>query len=136
LRVNSRVKALYFLHGCGHAKPVPFAEYIMHYKGGSSIPVALIPVGSSRRMAAKRLGALKPILQDWWPSGYEPEDFPHAHRAIVFNAADPGLYERFIYSLEWINPRPKKEISFIEVRVDPAAGPTLALIAVTALVLC
>jgi hypothetical protein len=53
--------------------------------------------------------------------------------ATVFNPADPTEYERYLYTLEWINPRPKEEISHIEVRVDSEAGPTLALIAATAL---
>ena len=53
--------------------------------------------------------------------------------AIVFNQADPTEYERYLYTLEWINPRPKDEVDFIEIRVNPKAGPTLALIAITAL---
>ena len=54
--------------------------------------------------------------------------------AAVFNPADPMEYERYLYTIEWINPRPKDEISHVEVRVDSKAGPTLSLIAVTALV--
>ena len=53
--------------------------------------------------------------------------------AVVFNPADPMEYERYLYTLEWINPRPREEVSFIEIRVDPTAGPALVLIAVTAL---
>ena len=131
--VNGRVKALYFLHGCGYAKPVPFAEYVMQYKGGESSRIALVPVGASRNIALEQLGDLKPNLQDWWPDPYEHEDHPHAHRVAVFNPTEPGVYERFLYSLEWINPKPEEEIETIEVRVDPTAGPTLALLAVTAL---
>ena len=61
-------------------------------------------------------------------------DYPHAHHVTIFNPADPIEYERYLYTLEWLNPRPMDEISEIEVRVDPKAGPTLALIAVTALI--
>ena len=132
VQVNAPVKALYFLHGCGYARPVSFAEYVMNYRGGESSRVALVPLGSSRGVALKQLGSLKPNLQDWWHE-YEHEDFPHAHQVVVFNPAEPGVYERFLYSLEWINPRPEEEIGTIEVRVDPKAGPTLALTAVTAL---
>lgn len=83
--------------------------------------------------APKQSGGLKPNLQDWWPE-YEPQAFPHAMYATIFNPADTLAYERTLYTLEWINPRPKEEISRIEVRVNPDAGPALALIAVTALV--
>jgi hypothetical protein len=73
-----------------------------------------------------------PNLQDWW-EGYPQVDFSHAHRVTVFDPANPGAYERTLYTLEWINPRPEEALTFIEVKVDPKAGPTLALIAVTAL---
>ena len=132
LPVERPVKALYFLHGCGWANSLPFAEYIMHFKNGKAATVPLIPFGPSSQLALKHLGRLKPNIQDWWPLS-EPQDFPHAMHAVVFNAADPMEYERYLYTLEWINPRPRDEVSHVEVRVDPKAGPTLALIAVTAL---
>ena len=157
LPVGGHVKALYFLHGCGWALPVAFAEYIVHFasrKTGESLPagaashpvssspvfllnsgkvarIPLIPIGPPSQRAFQRL-KLKPNLQDWWPAR-EQCDFPHAKYVTIFNPADPQEYERYLYTLEWINPRPKDEISHVEVRVDPKAGPTLALIAVTAL---
>ena len=130
--VGGRVKALYFLHGCALAKPVPFAEYIMHFKTGKKAMVPLIPLGGSSRRGHRRNGKLKPNLQDWWP-GFEQQDFPHAYHATIFNPVDPEDYERTLYSLEWINRWPDQGVSHIEVRVDPKAGPTLALVAVTAL---
>jgi hypothetical protein len=130
--VNCRVKSLYFLHGCGYEAPVSFAEYVMHDERGNSSRVPLVPLGLPQRTAHKHLRGLKPNLQDWW-SGYPQRDFPHAHHVTVYNPADPAGYERTLYSLEWINPHPEDEIRYVEVRVDPKAGPTLALIAVTAL---
>jgi DNA-binding LacI/PurR family transcriptional regulator len=131
VKLENRVKALYFLHGCGFAKPVPFAEFVMHYRNGGSFRLPLIPLGNSSLPPLKRLG-LEPNVQDWWP-GCRQYDFPHAHRLKVFDPAAPAAYERFLYSLEWINPRPADELSFIEVQVDPDAGPTFALVAMTAL---
>ena len=116
LKLEARVKALYFLHGCGSARPGPFAWYVMHYKKGDAISVPLIPLGKSRVLAAKELGKLKPNIQDWWTPAFEQENFPHAYHAAVFNPADPAAYVRALYSLEWINPRPADEVSFIEVR--------------------
>jgi DNA-binding LacI/PurR family transcriptional regulator len=132
LQLGRRVKALYFLHGCGHAEPVRFAEYSMHFQNGKTARVPLIPIGPSLEFALKETGRSKPNLQDWWPE-YEPRDFPHALYATVYNPADPQEYTRNLYTLEWINPRPQDKLSHIEVSVDPEAGPTLALIAVTAL---
>jgi len=135
LPVRGRVKALYFLHGCGYAlaQPAGFAEYRIHFKTGADASVPLIPIGSSKGWARRHFGKLKPNVQDWWP-GYEQRDFPHAKYVTVFNPADAQEYERYLYTLEWINPRPQEELSHIEARADPEAGPTLALIAVTALV--
>ena len=133
LPVERRVKALYFLHGCGWARSLPFAEYIMHFKNGKTSIIPLVALGPSPQMARNRPGLMKPNIMDWWPLS-APRDFPHAMHAVVFNPADPMEYERYLYTLEWINPRPKDEVGFIEIRVDPKAGPTLALVAVTALV--
>jgi hypothetical protein len=129
---NSLVKALYFLHGCGYATPEPFAEYRIHFKTRKPARVTLIPMGFGKQMKRPRPGNLQPTLQDWW-SGAARRDFPHAQYVTVFNPTNPNEYERYLYTLEWINPQPKDEISHIEVQVDPEAGPTLALIAVTAL---
>ena len=132
LPVGGPLKALYFLHGCGSAQPVAFAEYRIHFKKGGDARIPLVPLGPSTELARRRLGMLKPNLQDWWP-GIEQQDFPHAKSFTVFNPAEPGEYERYLYTLEWVNPQPVEEISHIEVIVDPGAGPTLALIAVTVL---
>lgn len=132
IALNSPVRALYFLHGCGHAQPVPFAEYLIYFKRGKLAKVPLLPLGAAKRAKHPLRGSLQPNLQDWWPENPQ-QDFPHARFVTVFNPADPQAYERYLYTLEWINPRPKDVISRIEVRVDPEAGPTLALIAVTAL---
>ena len=132
LPVGARIKALYFLHGCGWAKSVPFAKYIMRFTDGTTAEVPLVASGQSQRLARKRLGRMKPNIQDWWPLE-APRDFSHAMFAAVFNPSDLEDYERYLYTLEWINPSPGRELSRIEVRVDPKAGPTLALVAVTAL---
>lgn len=132
IAVNIPLKALYFLHGCGRAQPLPFAEYLIHFKQGRTARVPLLPMGAAKQNKPQRRDHLKPNLQDWWPENAQ-QDFPHARYVTIFDPADPQAYERYLYTLEWINPRPKDEISHIEVRVNPDAGPTLALIAVTAL---
>jgi len=132
LPVKLQTKALYFLHGCGYAIPIPFAEYIIHFASGRQSTVPLVPLGLTKGNPPKFQKHMQPNVQDWW-EGYEQRDFPHAHRATVFNVVDPTAYERTLYSLEWINPRPNDEVSSLEVRVDPKAGPILALISVTAL---
>lgn len=133
LLVNKRIKALYFLHACGWVKwQEPFAEYRIHFKKRTPITIPLIPIGLPRSTSNQRSGRLKPNIQDWWRTD-DAQDFPHAMYAKVYNPALPLEYERLLYTLEWINPHPASEIDFIEIQVDPKAGPALALIAVTAL---
>ena len=132
LTVDTRVKALYFLHACGWARSTQFAEYIMHFENGKTSTVPLVSLGPSPLPADMRQARLKPNIKDWWPLS-DTRDFPHALHAVVFNPADPTEYARLLYTLEWINPRQQDEISHIEVRVDPEAGPALVLVAVTAL---
>jgi len=132
VKVNLQTKALYFLHGCGYAKSVAFAEYIIHFASGHKSSIPLVPLGLTGGNLPKPPKHLRPNLQDWW-DGYEQRDFPHAHHATVYDVANPTSYERTLYSLEWINPRPTDKVCSIEVCVDANAGPVLALVAVTAL---
>ena len=130
--VKGCYSALYFLHGCGWGEAdKPSAKYIIHFKTKKIVTIPLIPIGPFQNPPPKRSASLQPNIQDWW-SDLKPQDFPHAMYATVFNPANPPEYQRTLYTLEWINPRPKEEISFIEIQVDPKAGPTLALIAITA----
>ena len=130
--VNQCAKAFYFLHACGWVKwQEPFAKYIIHFKNGKIVKIPLIPIGHQRKN--KLTLRFKPNIQDWWRT-HEALDFPHAMYATVYNPAVPQEYERLLYTLEWINPHPKDEIDCIKVQVDPKAGPTLALIAITALI--
>ena len=130
LPINRVVKALYFLHGCGWAqRQEPFAEYIIHFKNGKSATIPLISIGPTKD---KRHARLKPNIHDWWRVE-EAQDFPQAMSVTVYNPAIPKEYERVLYTLEWINPEPIEQISTLEIQVNPKAGPTLALIAITAL---
>jgi len=132
IHVGEPVRAVYFLHGCGHAKWLSFAEYIVHFMKGKRVAkIPLVSLGT-RSSTVQRPGKLRPNIQDWWP-GLEQRDFPHAKYALVSDPANPGEYTRYLYTLEWVNPRPDDEVRHIEVQVDPKAGPALALIAVTAL---
>ena len=131
-QVKGCVNALYFLHGCGWVEDnEPFAQYIIHFKTKQTVKIPLIPLGLLPSSTSKRQASLNPNIQDWW-SEFKPQDFPHAMYATIFDPANPQEYQRTLYTLEWINPRPKEEISHIEIQVDPKAGPALALIAITA----
>ena len=134
LPIGQCVNAIYFLHGCGWTRyQEPFAEYVIHYTNGKNATIPLIPSGIPRKSTTRRATSFNPNIEDWWPNR-EPRDYSHALYAKVSNPLAPQVYDCKLYTLEWINPRPKDEVSKIEVRIDPKAGPALALIAVTALI--
>ena len=47
------------------------------------------------------------------------------------DGGDPFLYERYLYTLEWINPHPDETIKSLVIRSDPKAEATLGVLAAT-----
>ncbi|MEO7931529.1 MAG: LacI family DNA-binding transcriptional regulator [Chthoniobacterales bacterium] len=71
-------------------------------------------------------------VQDWWPS------FPHFHnqaaKAFRLGANDEDPVEwRYLYTLQWINRRPKYDLSSITIRHLPNNDTKLAVFAATLL---
>lgn len=129
--VGRGVRAVYFLHGCGYVgEAVPFAWYDF-VLAGQSRPETVPLVG-------RGIGALppedapQPNIQDWWPD-FTQVTAPGVRHAVVTEQGDPFEYERYLYTLEWENPRPGAELKEIRVRTNAASPTTLGLLAVTLL---
>ncbi len=129
--VRETARAIYFLHGCGWAVRIPFASYTLITRGGRRQTTNLVPLGGGSELLSKTEKQLQPNLQDWWPDCAQRR-FPNAQPALITDPANPLRYERYIYSLEWILKK-EMEIQVLEIIVDPEAGPTLALLAVSLL---
>jgi hypothetical protein len=69
-------------------------------------------------------------LQDWWPGSVQVRH-PSAKYYIVTSEGDPEIYERYIYTLRWINPRPEVKLRGIRLESDPEQSATLAVLAIT-----
>ena len=127
--VRRRVRAVYFLHGCGYAgEPDPFAWYDFFLAGRRPISVPIV----ARGMGEPPPDAPQPNIQDWWP------DFPQFNGAgvrhlVITENGDPFDYERYLYTLEWENPHPDVELSTLYLRSNPAMETTLALLGITLL---
>lgn len=130
LQVGRRVKAVYFLHGCGFAStPAPFAWYDFVMEGRRTLSVPLV----ARGLGPLQEGEDLPNIQDWW------SDFPQIEGTgvlpfVVTQDGDPFLYERYLYSLEWISPQPDAVLSEIRISSNPTQPTTLGLLAVTLLI--
>ena len=62
------------------------------------------------------------------------DDVLHNVRHVaVTEHGDPFAYERYLYSLEWVNPTPEVPLTEIRIRSNPVVPTTLGLLAVTLL---
>jgi hypothetical protein len=52
---------------------------------------------------------------------------------MVIDPGDPLEYERYLYTLEWVNSSPETGLESIEVCGDPNGTETLVVLGITAL---
>jgi DNA-binding LacI/PurR family transcriptional regulator len=131
LPVGRKVRAVYFLHGCGYAgERVPFAWYEFCQQGRAPVQLPLVARGVGPAHSPDTPPA---NIQDWWPEFPQFNADGVRHVAITENG-DPFAYERYLYSLEWVNPDPDVVLDEIRVRSNPVVPTTLGLLAVTLLV--
>lgn len=127
--VGRRVRAVYFLHGCGYAsEPTPFAWYDFVLEERRTVSVPLI----ARGLGALRPNDPQPNIQDWWNDfpQFEGEGVKHY---VVTADGDPFEYERYLYTLEWENPSPDRPLREIRISSNPTQATTLGVLAITAL---
>jgi len=136
--VNNKFKALYFLHGAAYAvKHVEAAKYTIVYADGSKVTQPIVVFGAHSQLKipdGQLLQALKEKsnIQDWWPS-FEPIRSKHARPVEIINPEKPLGYFRYIYSLEWINPHPEKEIKEITLQGNPKLDTIIFVFAISGL---
>jgi len=132
--IGTHVDAVYILHGCGYAKPLEsFARYTFHGSKGPLDTVSLIGLGRKKNddRLAETAAAAKANIQDWW-SDFPHVDFPHARMVPLLDDGDGPIKRHvFLYTLEWINPFPKRVVTHLEITADPAVPTTLGMLAVT-----
>jgi len=131
---GSKAKAIYILHGCGYARFLrSFATYSF-YRGKSRIDK--VPLVSLGQPPADNKTPDFPTanIQDWWPD-LPQRNFPHARMAPINEGEGNETISRYVYlyTLEWINPKPERPIDTIEIEVTPEQSTTLGVLAVTIL---
>lgn len=125
--IGKAVRAVYFLHGCGYAAECQaFAWYDFMPEGRRPISVPLV----ARGLATPPRDALPPNIQDWL-SDYPQLDAPGVKHFAVTHNGDPFEYERYLYTLEWENPRPRDVLREIRLSSNPALATTLGVLAIT-----
>lgn len=128
--VGRNVKAIYFLHACGYVgESKPFAWYDVESGSGLVDSVPLVAKGLADPPPADQP---QPNIQDWWPD-FSQFTTEGVRSCVVTENGDPYNYERYLYSLEWLNPNPSETIERILVRAEPRSTTTLGILAVTLL---
>jgi hypothetical protein len=125
--VGRRVRAVYFLHACGYAGDCQaFAWYDFILEGRRPVSVPIV----ARGLTAPPRDALPPNIQDWW-GDFPQFEAPGVKHFVVTANGDPFEYERYLYTLEWENPRPRDILREIRISSNPALATTLAVLAIT-----
>jgi len=136
--IGCKAQAVYILHGCGYAKFLhTFAHYDFLGRNARMGHVPLVSLGQpppNYNPARPQPGVAAPNIQDWWPD-FPHTDFPHARMAPILDADNASHESRhvYLYTMEWINPRPKSVVSHLEITVDSTHSTTLGVLAVTVL---
>ncbi len=127
--VGRQVRAVYFLHGCGYVgEPSPFAWYDFVLEDGRPISVPLVARGLGR----PRPKGARPNIQDWW-NGFPQFESEGVKSYVVTANGDPFEYERYLYTMEWENPRPQIPLREIRISTNPTQSTTLGVLAITLL---
>jgi hypothetical protein len=121
--LNEKVKALYFLHGCGWISKIgKIGEYEFYYEDGSKRFVEIIADDPIPQQDSNS------NICDWWPTYGQIEKENAKYVPVVFSEGT-----RYIYTLQWINPKPDKKIEKIILKSNPEKDATLIIISITAL---
>lgn len=133
--IGSRIKAFYVLHGAAYADDhVEVASYEFVYEDGTREvwPIRTYGKGSEHPDVAK-MYELNSRVQDWWKT-YRQFNNDDSKYVMILDRANPLLYERYIYTAQWVNPHVDKPVREVIVRASgPDRDPVYFLIAATAL---
>jgi len=136
--VNEKLKVIYVLHGCGWSpKQEEVAKYILVYKDGTTAEKPIITYGTPQQLDIPDVDILrrmrnKSVLQDWWPTLPQFEN-KNAKKVAIVNPNNPLGYTRFVYTMQWKNPHPDKEIKELKLVSTKGTEVTLFILAVTGL---
>lgn len=136
IEVGCKARAIYLLHGCNYAEFLKeIAVYDFYSRSGlvGSVPLISLAECPNEFTAEEWQASIpKANIQDWWPD-YFQTDFEHARRVIVVQEPETMQGHRYLYTLEWVNPRPQEPIAYVEVRGNPQCATTLGILAVSVL---
>lgn len=131
--VGGRAKSIFVLHAAGWiARHEVFARYEFCFADGSEEHLDVVPYGPGPEEKFQTSRWCKEsTVQDWHPSK-PPFSNTRVLPFLVTKNGDPLLYERYLYTCRWVNPRPLAPLAVIRIRsILPDLRATLAVLAIT-----
>jgi hypothetical protein len=131
--VGRRCRAVYVLHAAGYLPAhIKVAAYRFVYEDGSSETFEVLGLGAAGRDARamaqhERMSA----IQDWWPTHRHFEN-SFARKVIVSREGNPCDC-RYLYTLQWLNPRPSKALREVRLESVPGVGSVVLVLGITVL---
>lgn len=127
--------ALYFLYGCGYATHKQACEIQIVYEDGSNKTVSILPLGGGSKDADvfNQLTS-ESNIQDWWPT--MPQfDNETAKKVMIVNPTNALKSVRYLYTLQWVNPKPANSIKELRITADPQEETSVQFLGISALLL-
>jgi DNA-binding LacI/PurR family transcriptional regulator len=133
LPIERKVAAIYLLHGAGWTyQHQAFAEYVFTYADGAVERVAVIPFADEPDAPHQYpQWREESIIHDWHPNRGRFES-SRTLPCVITERGDPLNYERTLYTWQWMNPHPGREVRSLTLRMlEPLGRATLGVLAVT-----
>ncbi|HAU37939.1 MAG TPA: hypothetical protein DCX07_09520, partial [Phycisphaerales bacterium] len=132
--LRKKAKAIYVLHASAYADThEKIGRYEFVYKDGTTAGVDVVPFGkASIHLDVNNTLARESNIQDWYPSNPQFEN-ENAKKVIVLDPKNPLKHVRYLYTLQWVNPHPDKEIAVIRLMSEPDKHVMLLVLGVTAM---
>ncbi len=130
--IGRKIRALYFLHGCGMSiYGSHFADYRLTWNDPEEPPHSVPLICAGYRLAPPKT-APNANIQDWW-SPFPRIEGPHFRPCCITRDLDPCLYERYLYTLELVNPHPDRPVRTLVIERRPDTKPALGILGITLL---
>jgi hypothetical protein len=131
--IARQAAALYFLYGCGYATHKQACEIQIIYEDGSKKTVSILPLGEGSKDADvfNQLTS-ESNIQDWWPT-MSQFDNENAKKVMIVNPENALKSLRYLYTLQWVNPKPADSIKELRITADPQEETSMQFLGISAL---
>jgi parallel beta-helix repeat protein len=132
--IGRKAEVVYILHGAGWVKEHGrIGRYELVYEDGSIATLPVVAYGPEASEPAKAEQQRRSAnVQDWWPTNVQfANDSARFALVPALNGAAEG--KRYLYVLEWPNPRPTETIRALRLSGDPVVPGSLLVLGVALL---